>query len=502
MADASPAVHDHLADFISSINRVVPSLKTSRIVLPDQLRSSMGPVDDAEGWEDNMDEVGKQLLEAEEKERAQMEQERKEQEERSNKKIEWINDPSSDKVTQWMQLIDLFPTLDPIVLAHVLEKQGGSLDAAVETILGQSESDLLHSLEDDNKEDDEWNAVGDQDLNHELRSILQDSNNGGDDAGAGVDDSRYHDDVGIDRLDNINSIISNLGSSSRYDVDDIDQYSPPPSSSSNSSNSSSSSSSVSGSGHLAPPLGVPGEDDDSLTRDEKEQLRIEFESLSETEKRKMNKKRQELMHRKLTNRLEVGVFWKVLGYSDLDYERESNNLKHLKATDEKLPYDPTPQRAYLSYTQRNIDIMSVQSFGSSIRNVVNPRLAERFYNRLLKFQSKYGVDSKEAKAVLAFHGTGAHNVESIAEKGLIIPGWFNGIKKANGSVYGTGIYCSPSASYAASYASGGKVFVLAVLLGKTTTGSNKLFHDSRIAISDQIWVIFRPSQVLPLYVIS
>lgn len=448
-----------------------------------------------------MEEIGKQLAEAEEKERAAKEQERKEQEEKSNKKIEWINDPSSDKVAQWLQLIDLFPTLDPIVLAHVLEKQAGSLDAAVETILGQSESDLLHSLEDDNKEDDEWNAVGDQDLNQQLRNILQDSNNGSAGDGSNQDgDSQYYDNIDIDRLDNINSIINSLGSSSRYDDDQYVDYNPPPSPSLPSSSSSSSSSSDSG--HLAPPLGVPGEGDDNLTPEEKEQLRLEFERLSESEKRRMNKKRQELMHRKLTNRLEVGIFWKVLGYSDLDYERESNNLKHLKATDEKLSYDPTPQRAYLSYTQRNIDLMSVQTFGSSIRNVVNPRLAERFYNRLLKFQSKYGVDSKEAKAVLAFHGTGAHNVESIAEKGLIIPGWFNGIKKANGSVYGTGIYCSPSASYAASYASGGKVFVLAVLLGKTTTGSNKLFHDSRIAIEDQIWVIFRPSQVLPLYVIS
>lgn len=469
----------------------------------------MGPVDDGEGWEDNLDEIGRQLREADEKERAAMEQERKEQEERSNKKIEWINDPSSDKVTQWLQLIDLFPTLDPIVLAHVLEKQAGSLNAAIETILGQSESDLLHSLEDDNKEDDEWNAVGDQDLNQELRNILQDSQNGGSglvDVDDVMEDSRFYNQVGIDRLDDINDIVNNFGSRNdldmRADSDSPRFDSNHSSSPSYSPSSSSSSSSSSDSGHLAPPLGVPGEDNDSLTREEKEQLRLEFENMSEAEKRRMNKRRQELMHRKLTNRLEVGVFWKVLGYSDLDYERETNKLKHLKATDEKLPYDPTPQRAYLSYTQRNIDIMSVQSFGSSIRNVVNPRLAERFYNRLLKFQSKYGVDSKEAKAVLAFHGTGAHNVESIAEKGLIIPGWFNGIKKANGSVYGTGIYCSPSASYAASYASGGKVFVLAVLLGKTTTNSNKLFYDSRIAISDQIWVIFRPSQVLPLYVIN
>eukprot|EP01096_Ripella_sp_DP13-Kostka_P013760 TRINITY_DN6025_c1_g1_i1.p1 TRINITY_DN6025_c1_g1~~TRINITY_DN6025_c1_g1_i1.p1 ORF type:complete len:315 (-),score=137.47 TRINITY_DN6025_c1_g1_i1:611-1450(-) len=279
MADLSPAVHDPVADFISSINRVVPSLKTSRIVLPDQLRSSMGPVDDGEGWEDNMDEIGKQLAEAEEKERAAKEQERKEQEEKSNKKIEWINDPSSDKVAQWLQLIDLFPTLDPIVLAHVLEKQAGSLDAAVETILGQSESDLLHSLEDDNKEDDEWNAVGDQDLNQQLRNILQDSNNGSAGDGSNQDgDSQYYDNIDIDRLDNINSIINSLGSSSRYDDDQYVDYNPPPPSPSLPSSSSSSSSS-SDSGHLAPPLGVPGEGDDNLTPEEKVQLRVEFERL-------------------------------------------------------------------------------------------------------------------------------------------------------------------------------------------------------------------------------
>lgn len=239
-----------------------------------------------------------------------------------------------------------------------------------------------------------------------------------------------------------------------------------------------------------------------MTREEIENLRREFDALPESEKRKLNRKRQELLHRKLTNQLEVGMFWKILGYSDIDFDRETEALKHLEVTDTRFTYDPTPQRTYLSYTQRNLDIMTVQSFGSTVRNIVNPRLAERFYARMLKFQAKYGVDSKEAKPVLAFHGTRAHNVDSIIDKGLIIPGWFNGIKKANGSVYGTGIYCSPSASYAASYASGGRLFVLAVLQGKTTTGSVKLFHDSRIAISDQIWVIFRPSQVLPLYVIG
>lgn len=110
-----------------------------------------------------------------------------------------------------------------------------------------------------------------------------------------------------------------------------------------------------------------------------------------------------------------------------------------------------------------------------LRRILKPELVSRFASCREDFREKgffffsfflfylflffQGISNH---VILAFHGTKAANVNSIADKGLLMPGQ---VKVAHGSAYGRGIYVSPDPSFALGYAPEGRLFVCAVLPG-------------------------------------
>jgi hypothetical protein len=96
----------------------------------------------------------------------------------------------------------------------------------------------------------------------------------------------------------------------------------------------------------------------------------------------------------------------------------------------------------------------------------------------------------------AYHGTNETNLPSIYRQGLLIPGQNNGIKVANGSVYGLGIYTAdvtnPNLSW--SYTGGSqKLLICGVLddVGHSTAPEVK--H------AGSALVVFNPGRVIPLF---
>eukprot|EP01095_Lingulamoeba_sp_RSL-Kostka_P006878 TRINITY_DN2178_c1_g1_i1.p1 TRINITY_DN2178_c1_g1~~TRINITY_DN2178_c1_g1_i1.p1 ORF type:complete len:518 (-),score=167.99 TRINITY_DN2178_c1_g1_i1:68-1621(-) len=210
-----------------------------------------------------------------------------------------------------------------------------------------------------------------------------------------------------------------------------------------------------------------------------------------------------------TELYEEGKWYHSLAKAIFNYTTEEPQWLKFYENDVELKYDPLPQRAYLSLSKQNMNLFDkLNMLGSNItiENVVRPSLAKRFEKKMKSFRSKYGKNSDYSKVFLAYHGTSGNATPSITKNGLIIPGLFNGITKKNGSYYGRGIYCSPCVDTAKGYArgnGGGRMFVLAVLPGKPVYnkgGVHRLFHDSRQ--DGNIWVIFSPAQILPLYVVS
>lgn len=123
----------------------------------------------------------------------------------------------------------------------------------------------------------------------------------------------------------------------------------------------------------------------------------------------------------------------------------------------------------------------------SVKNIVRPGLARQFTH----FWRSCCHDN--AVPVLAYHGTPECNVQSIVERGLLVPGQGNDIKIAHGSRYGIGIYTSVDPRISVMYCEGGcKIFLCAVIVG------NKVYT----AMHDNIIVSFRQRGVLPCYLIT
>jgi len=147
----------------------------------------------------------------------------------------------------------------------------------------------------------------------------------------------------------------------------------------------------------------------------------------------------------------------------------------------------------------------------SIENVLKPELVESYERKWKKLRQERG--SELAKPQIAFHGTAEQNIESILERGLLVPGKGQGkdVGHATDSgFWGGGIYLSPNASLSVGYCRGGKrLLVVSVLMGKPFTVIQRMDgkdcepgYDSHIACSGVEWVLFDPAQVLPCYLIS
>jgi len=114
---------------------------------------------------------------------------------------------------------------------------------------------------------------------------------------------------------------------------------------------------------------------------------------------------------------------------------------------------------------------------------------------------------------MAYHGTAETNINSILERGLLVPGRGKGKDIGHATdtgFWGGGIYLSPNAALSIGYCRGGKkLLICSVLMGKRYQCTNLMHggdlmagHDSHVAPGGQEWILFDPAQVLPCYLIS
>jgi len=147
----------------------------------------------------------------------------------------------------------------------------------------------------------------------------------------------------------------------------------------------------------------------------------------------------------------------------------------------------------------------------SIENVLKPELVENFENRWRKLKQERG--EKLARPQIAYHGTAEQNIESILERGLLVPGKGRGKDVGHATdtgFWGGGIYLSPNAQTSVGYCRGGKrLLVVSVLMGMAYTVQTRMDgqdcqpgFDSHIACGGNEWVLFDPNQVLPCYLIA
>eukprot|EP01102_Stenamoeba_stenopodia_P002289 TRINITY_DN1208_c0_g1_i3.p1 TRINITY_DN1208_c0_g1~~TRINITY_DN1208_c0_g1_i3.p1 ORF type:complete len:500 (-),score=150.10 TRINITY_DN1208_c0_g1_i3:109-1608(-) len=136
-----------------------------------------------------------------------------------------------------------------------------------------------------------------------------------------------------------------------------------------------------------------------------------------------------------------------------------------------------------------------------VEKVLNPVLLARFMRRWNYFKTIYPFDERKNTPIIVYHGTASCNKDGIVSKGFLIGG--KGVHKANGSAYGSGIYCSELGTVAQGY-SQGLTFVCAALLGRSNRGGScrwPVYYDSNYISSASYIVLYNPSQILPLYAI-
>jgi len=131
----------------------------------------------------------------------------------------------------------------------------------------------------------------------------------------------------------------------------------------------------------------------------------------------------------------------------------------------------------------------------------------RFMTRLAQLRPA------ERDVALAFHGTPLQNMQSICERGLLVPDPHrNGIRVAHGSALGVGIYTAQDANYSAGYASSTSttIFACAVL----TTGAVPYSFSASAAATaagrpqpeciggSGVFVLTQEARVCPLFLID
>jgi len=126
----------------------------------------------------------------------------------------------------------------------------------------------------------------------------------------------------------------------------------------------------------------------------------------------------------------------------------------------------------------------------------------RFMNRLSQLQPS------ECEVALAFHGIRLQHMQSICDRGLLVPNRDNGVAVANGSAYGVGIYTAREASVSVHYASAGfcsTIFACAVL----TTGAVPYSYDVTVRVQPEcissnagVFVLMQEARVCPLFLID
>jgi len=148
---------------------------------------------------------------------------------------------------------------------------------------------------------------------------------------------------------------------------------------------------------------------------------------------------------------------------------------------------------------------------AKIENILKPELVVRFERRWNQLKAQRG--DVLAQPQIAYHGTAETNINSILERGLLVPGVGEGhdvTHATDNGWWGKGIYLSPDPFLSIGYCRGGsKLLICSVLMGNTFTVNQRIDgqglmagYDSHTAEAGKEWVIFDPSQVLPCYLIA
>lgn len=143
----------------------------------------------------------------------------------------------------------------------------------------------------------------------------------------------------------------------------------------------------------------------------------------------------------------------------------------------------------------------------SVEYVVTPHFIEQFEGAKQRLASKYGWLPESIKPVMLFHGTSRRNIDSILDQGFLL-------SKVGSSTdmgyYGRGIYFSEYPGLSMGYARDCQCLLLClVLVGKAFRMENvqtgcelKSGYDSHISPCGSEVVIFDPSCIMPLYVVT
>lgn len=205
-----------------------------------------------------------------------------------------------------------------------------------------------------------------------------------------------------------------------------------------------------------------------------------------------------------------------------DYKEEMNSLfSGLRGVKEKENEENQQQMlSMLSHRYlTNSDVLKFINEGvkasgvkiDKIENVLKPELVTAFEARWNQMTKQLGKNLTVPS--IAYHGTAEANINSILEKGLLVPG--KGAGKDVGHAtdngwWGGGIYLSPDHSLSIGYCGGGrKLLICSVIMGRRYRVTERMDggdlvegYDSHVAEEGKEWVIFEPSQVLPCYLVS
>eukprot|EP01124_Arcella_intermedia_P014927 TRINITY_DN21480_c0_g1_i1.p1 TRINITY_DN21480_c0_g1~~TRINITY_DN21480_c0_g1_i1.p1 ORF type:complete len:962 (-),score=266.88 TRINITY_DN21480_c0_g1_i1:38-2923(-) len=168
-----------------------------------------------------------------------------------------------------------------------------------------------------------------------------------------------------------------------------------------------------------------------------------------------------------------------------------------------------PNKEVIDFIEKGVKTHNKQIV--SIENVLKPELViayEKAWERLKKSRP-----ATESTPHIAYHGTSADRIDSILEKGLLVPG--KGLGKnvthsTDTGWWGGGIYLSPNPGLSIAYMrTGNKLLMCSVLMGKRFQCTVQIHgadlkegYDSHMDPSGNEWIIFDPGQVLPCYLIT
>eukprot|EP01095_Lingulamoeba_sp_RSL-Kostka_P015661 TRINITY_DN728_c4_g1_i1.p1 TRINITY_DN728_c4_g1~~TRINITY_DN728_c4_g1_i1.p1 ORF type:complete len:397 (+),score=105.90 TRINITY_DN728_c4_g1_i1:125-1315(+) len=197
------------------------------------------------------------------------------------------------------------------------------------------------------------------------------------------------------------------------------------------------------------------------------------------------------------------------------YKKKMFNLK--KEIKEKTNYKitlPPLENILYACQNNNYKILEVEELHSEkkLKNFL-----KSYENLKVKYKNSKKLDYY-LTTTIAFHGTHPKNWESIKRRGLLIPSATNGIvHKTDPGWYGRGVYFSPTASTAQSYARYNEkgeagIFVNLLLTGREYSCNNEIKmgasqiqgYDSHISEhkSRGEIIMFEADKILPIYFIK